>query len=425
MGQSATTKGSCCESRHAGDLGLRVEEAREKIRAGVRRVEGVERLYVREARGRVLAEDVTSPINVPGDDNSAMDGYALRGADLPADGRRTFRVVGRTLAGETFPDRVGEGECVRIMTGAPVPAGADTVVMQENIVEEGADAVSVGAGEEPGQHVRPAGGDIAAGEVVLPRGTRIGVPEVGVLGSLGRVEVAVYRRPKVAFFSTGDELKGAGETVGPGEIYDSNRYTLHAALERLGVDACDMGVVTDTPEALTAAFRAAGSFADAIITSGGVSVGEADHVKEVLAAEGDVGFWRVALRPGRPVAFGRVGEAVFFGLPGNPVSAACTYLQLVEPALRYMMGESDPRPPHLFEARCLSHLSKGRGRTEYQRGILGVGEDGRPEVRSTGHQGSGILTSMVRADCLIVLEHDRGPVEPGESVSVQPFAGVF
>ncbi len=423
MGQG--TGASCCESRHAGDLGLRVEEARERIYAGIEPVAGVQRVYVREALGRVLAEDVVSPINVPGDDNSAMDGYALRGADLPADGRRTFRVVGRTLAGETFAGTVGEGECVRIMTGAPIPAGADTVVMQENISPEGEGAISVGSGEEPGQHVRPAGGDIAAGAVVLPRGTRLGPPEVGVLGSLGRVEVSVCRRPTVVFFSTGDELKGAGEPVGPGEIYDSNRYTLDAVLRRLGVDACDMGVVRDTPEALTEAFRTAGAFADVIITSGGVSVGEADHVKQVIEAEGNVGFWRVALRPGRPLAFGRVGKAAFFGLPGNPVSAACTFLQLVQPALRRMMGESGPCMPHLFEARCVSKLSKARGRTEYQRGILGVGEDGRPEVRSTGHQGSGILTSMVRGNCFIVVEHDRGPVEPGEMVAVQPFEGLF
>lgn len=408
-----------------GGQALHVEEARRRIRAGLEPVAGVEVVYPREAHGRVLAAPVYSPLDVPGHDNSAMDGYALRGADLQSDGETVLLCVGRTLAGEVFNGPVAPGQCVRIMTGAPIPDGADTVVMQENARTDG-DQVVVAAGQRPGDNVRPAGEDIRKGEVVLEAGTRLRTPEIGVLGSLGCVEVPVRRRLRVAYFSTGDELRGAGEVLEPGQIYDSNRYTLNAALRRLGAEVTDLGVVEDAPEALADAFRAAGSFADVLITSGGVSVGEADHVKAVLEAEGEVAFWRVALRPGRPLAYGRVGRAVFFGLPGNPVSVAATFHQLVRPTLRHLSGEPESAlQPQRFPVPCQSDLDKKAGRTEFQRGILEWDASGMPHVRSTGSQGSGQLTSMTRANCFIVLEHDRGPVAAGETVLVEPFEGVL
>ncbi len=402
---------------------LSMDAAWERIRNDIQPVGGIERLSVRQALGRILAEDIRSTVDVPAHDNSAMDGYAMRGADLPSEGTVSLRLAGTALAGHPFTGTVGPGECVRIMTGAPMPADSDTVIIQEH-ADQADQRVHIGSGHTPGQNVRRAGEDLRLGETVFTPGTRIGPAELGVLGSLGLVEIAVRRRLRVAYFSTGDELQSAGSPLEPGQIYDSNRYTLYAVLQRLGVEATDMGVVPDTPQALEAAFRDAAEFADAIITSGGVSVGEADFVKDILDKLGEVGFWKIAMRPGRPLAFGRIGRARFFGLPGNPVSVVATWYQFVHPALRRMMGQDIARPLS-FRVRTLDRLRKRPGRTEFQRGILERLEDGELVVRTTGSQGSGILNSVSRANCFIVVPHDSGPVAAGDYVEVQPFEGVM
>lgn len=410
----------CCADGHAGPA-LKLAEALERILAQTRPVAGEEMLAVRSALGRVLAADVVSGMNVPSHTNSAMDGYALDGADLAADGETRLAVVGTAAAGRPYDGEVSAGECVRIMTGASLPPGTDTVVMQENVVREGDTAV-IGAGQTAGQHVRQAGEDIAAGEVALAAGTRLMPAELGMIASLGIGEVRVRRRPRVAFFSTGDELRPVGQPLAPGQIYDSNRYTIHGMLTRLGVETIDMGIVPDEREAVERAFANAADLADAVVTSGGVSVGDADYVTETLERTGSVGFWKVAMKPGRPLAFGHIGDALFFGLPGNPVSAMATFYQLVWPALEALAGMPDPGPPLTVSAVAAEPLRKKPGRREFQRGCLDRTEDGRLAVRPAGRQGSGVLSSMGVADCFIVLPEDTGPIAAGDEVAVQPFA---
>lgn len=392
-------------------------EALERIRAALSVVGARQRLAVRSALGRVLAEPITAPANVPAHDNSAMDGYAVRSADR---GAAVLHVVGAAFAGHPFAGELGAGECVRIMTGGVIPAGADAVVMQERVAADG-DRVHVEAWPQPGENIREAGEDLAAGQEILAAGRRLTPADIGLLASVGRAEVAVRRRPRVAFFSTGDELRGLGEPLGPGEIYDSNRYTLHAMLSRLGVEVHDCGVVPDEPEALAAAFRDATLEVDVLLTSGGVSVGEADFIGRIVGEHGEVDFWSIAMKPGRPLTFGRVGGAWFFGLPGNPVSVMATFSQVVAPALRHLAGETPAAPPRHFRVRCRTALRKRRGRMEFQRGRLVAAADGTLEVESVGRQGSGILRSMSVADCFIVLPEDSGPVAAGEEVVVEPF----
>lgn len=408
----------------AAHTALSVDEARERLRAEVEPVRTIERLALRAALGRVLAEDVRSPIDVPSHTNSAVDGYALRGDDLPPEGRVSLRCIGTTLAGSLLANPVARDECARIMTGAPLPPGADTVVMQEH-VERSGDHVTIGAGHRAGENVRAAGEDLARGQRVLGPGRRLQPADLGLLASIGRAEVGVYRRPRVAFFSTGDELRSVGEPLGPGLIYDSNRYTLYGMLTRLGVEIIDLGVVRDTRDVVRDALTEAAASADAILTSGGVSVGEADYVKEALEALGRVSFWQVNMKPGRPLAFGRIGEAAFFGLPGNPVSVMVTFYQFVEPALRQIAGENEVDWRRAgFRVPCASRLKKRPGRTEFQRGVLAYAADGTLTVRATGHQGSGMLHSMSVANCFIVLHAESGDVEPGMPVEVQPFHGI-
>ena len=411
------------DTRAHGAHPLGVEEARRRILDEVAPVRGTERLALRSALGRVLAADVRSPIDVPGHTNSAVDGYALAGTELPADGEREFRVIGTAWAGRPFEGAVSRGECVRIMTGAPLPAGADTVIMQEHVAAQ-AERVRIGVGHKPGENVRAAGEDLAKDQVALTAGKRLTPAELGLLASIGFPEVTVHRRLRVAFFSTGDELRSLGEPLGPGEIYDSNRYTLHGMLARLGVEILDLGVVRDRRDDVRAAFAEASTIADAIVTSGGVSVGEADYVKETLDALGRVSFWQIAMKPGRPLAFGRVGDAAFFGLPGNPVSVMVTFYQFVQPALRRMAGERGVGAPLTFRARCASRFKKRPGRTEFQRAIAEHDADGELIVRGVGEQGSGILRSMSLANCFAILPHDAGDVQPGALVEVQPFAGL-
>ncbi len=402
---------------------LRIEQAWARIRTDIAPIKGTERVATRDALSRILAEDIHSRVNVPSTTNAAMDGYAIRGDDLQADGSARLEMLGKALAGHPYSGQVTAGGCVRITTGASMPAGADTVVMQERATVDGG-TVIIDAGQELGQNVRQAGEDLALGQRVLAAGQRVDVPELGILGSMGLVEVSVRRRLRVAFFSTGDELIGAGEPAGEGKIYDSNRYTLFAALQALGVEATDMGVVGDSPEALEQAFTEAASFADAIITSGGVSVGEADYIKQILNKLGSVNFWKIAMRPGRPLAFGRLRDAWFFGLPGNPVSVVATWYQFVQPALRHLSGQ-EITPPLRFRVRTADRLRKRPGRTEFQRGILRQDDSGELVVHTTGSQGSGILSSMSAANCFIVVPHDSGPVAAGEYVEVQPFHGVM
>ena len=415
-----TTAGDCCADGHDAPA-LKLEDALARILAEVKPVTGVETVPVRAALGRVLAEDVVSPIDVPAHTNSAMDGYALRGADLQADAETRLDVIGVAAAGRPFDGAVGAGQCVRILTGAPVPEGADTVVMQERVTRED-DAAIIAVGQKPGQHVRQAGEDIARGAVALAAGAVLLPAALGMLASVGVGEVNVRRRARVAFFSTGDELRRVGEPLGAGQIYDSNGYTIHGMLTRAGVEIVDMGLVRDDLADIENAFADAAAQADAIVTSGGVSVGDADYVKDTLDKTGSVGFWRVAMKPGRPLAFGRVGDALFFGLPGNPVSAMVTYYQLVQPALRALAGLPDAGPPLTVTAVSSEGLRKKTGRREFQRGVLTRDADGRLVVSRAGHQGSGVLSSMNAANCFIVLPEDAGPVAEGDEVTVQPFA---
>jgi len=402
---------------------LRAEDAARRIEALVSPVTEYERVAVRSALDRTLAKDVYSTVNVPAHTNSAMDGYALRSADLPADGSRaTLKVIGTAWAGRPYHGSAKGKQCVRIMTGAKMPDGLDTVIMQEQ-VECVDDTILIGSGHKPGQNVRQAGEDLAVGAVAVSAGTRIDPAELGLFASLGVAEVEVARRLRVAFFSTGDELRSIGEPLAEGEIYDSNRYTLHGMLTRLGVELLDMGVIADQREAIGDAFRRAASMADVIITTGGVSVGEADYVKEILAETGTVDFWKLAIKPGRPLAFGTVRDAFFFGLPGNPVAVMVTFYEFVQPALRRMMGQQGLRPAR-FRVPCRSRLKKRPGRMEFQRGLLQVADNGSLSVSRTGAQGSGMLSSMSSANCFIILPTDSGSVEPGDMVDVEPFEGL-
>jgi molybdopterin molybdotransferase len=400
-----------------------VAKAREFIHQFLQPLGATLRVPIRSALGRVLAEDVLSPVDVPAHRNSAMDGWAMRGADLQADAETTLDEIGSSFAGRPFSGSVGAGQCVRIMTGGVVPAGADTVVMQERAKASGK-SVTFPAGQKTGQNVREAGEDLSRGSAALRRGRIVRPADLGLIASLGIGEVAVYRPLRVAFFSTGDELKSVGSQLAEGEIYDSNRYTLFGMLARLGCDVLDMGVVRDEPALLERAFAEAAANADVVITSGGVSVGEADFVKAMLDRLGEVVFWKIAMKPGRPLAYGKVQGAHFFGLPGNPVSVMVTFYQFVRDALLVLSGADPVEPVPTFNATCTARLKKAPGRTEFQRGILTRGADGGLTVRPTGEQGSGILKSMSEANCFIILGDATGNVEPGASVEVQLLEGL-
>jgi molybdopterin molybdotransferase len=405
---------------------LTVDEARERTLEAVTAVRDTQTVALRDALGQVLAADVASPIDVPPDTNSAMDGYAVRARDLPADGTRIFPVPGTSWAGRPYLGPVGPGEAIRIMTGGVMPEGMDTVIMQEQAeVDEEKGGVCLGSGHMEGQHVRAAGEDVKTGQTVLTAGRRLTSADIGVLASLGLARVSVYRKLRVAFFSTGDELRAVGEPLGSGEIHDSNRYTLYGLLKKLDVDIIDLGIVRDTPELVEAAFREAAAGADVVITSGGVSVGEADYVKDTLEKIGTLSFWKIAMKPGRPLTFGHIKEAVFFGLPGNPVSAMVTFFQFVRPALLKMSGDTGPSAVYTLRATTTSRLRKQPGRYEFQRGVLQQTGPGEFTVSSAGAQGSGILRSMSEANCFILLEPDQTSVEAGKDVFVQPFQNLI
>jgi molybdopterin molybdotransferase len=399
-----------------------LEQALQRMQQEISPVGGYEQLSVRAALGRVLAEDVRSPLDVPAYTNSAMDGYVLAGTDLPTDGKVELRIIGEALAGRPYSGTVRPGECVHIMTGGMVPEGADTVLREEDVERRG-EVIIVGSGYRPGAFVRPAGEDVAVGQLVLQAGRPLHPADIGLIASLGIAEVKVKRQVRVAFFSTGDELRSLGEPLETGQIYDSNRYTVHGMLTRLGVDLIDMGVVRDRQDELEHVLSQAAGVADAIITSGGISFGQTDYVKETLERMGTLSFWRIAMKPGRPLAFGRIQRAWFFGLPGNPVSVMVTFYELVQPALRRLMGQA-VEPPLRLRVPCVSPLKKTPGRQDFQRGILHHNAQGRLVVRSTGPQGSGVLSSMSQANCFIIVPTEWGNVEPGTEVEVEPFAGL-
>jgi molybdopterin molybdotransferase len=400
---------------------LRVDKAVEAIRACLSPITATQTIEIRRTLGRVLAQDIVPSINVPAHDNSAMDGYALRFSDLKP-GETALTEIGSAFAGRVFAGKVGAGECVRVMTGAVMPPGTDTVVIQEVARKDG-NRVFIPPGQKQAQNVRYAGEDLKAGTATLRSGKAIGPADLGLIASLGIGEVTVKRRLKVAFFATGDELASIGAPLKEGEVYDSNRYTLHGVLARLGVELVDLGVVRDDPRLLEDAFRKAAASSDVVITTGGVSVGEADFTRELMAKLGEVLFWKIAMRPGRPMAFGRIGNAFLFGLPGNPVAVMVTFYQFVRDALLHLAGRTDDYTIPLLKVPAAEPLRKVPGRTEYQRGVL-FREDGEWKVRTTGQQGSGVLRSMSEANCFIVLEHARGKVDAGELVQVQLFDGL-
>ena len=417
---------------------LPVAQAQAFIARLVPKVQAVESLALRSALGRVLARDIVSPIAVPSHDNSAMDGFALRSLDLVAGGDTLIAVAGTALAGQPFNGTVPPGQGLRIMTGAVMPEGLDTVVPQEFTTQLDDGRIRIPAGTvQAGDNRRLRGEDLALGEPALNAGRLLTPADLGLMASLGQAEVPVFRRLRVAFFSTGDELRSIGQPLEPGCVYDSNRYTLWGMLSRLGFELIDLGVVPDDPAALAAAFTQAAASADAVITSGGVSVGEADHTKQVMRELGEVLFWTIAMRPGRPMAIGRIGarpdadgrvgggrQAILFGLPGNPVAVMVTFYAFVRDALLAMSG-AQVQPLPLLRAVSEAPLRKKPGRTEYQRGIVRQAEDGRWTVRITGAQGSGILRSMSEANGMVVLHHNQGHVAAGDLVDVMPFYGII
>jgi molybdopterin molybdotransferase len=406
---------------------LPVRHAQRIIRDFVTPIRSVEKVALRSALDRVLAADIISPISVPAHDNSAMDGYALRGADLRADGPTALKVVATIYAGRPSDVVPAAGECVRIMTGGVMPAGCDSVIPQEHVANIGESDITVDAGAiRTGDNRRFAGEDLMAGSAALNKGKIIRPADLGLLASLGIAEVPVQRRLRVAFFSTGDELRSIGEPLDAGCVYDSNRYTLYGMLTRLGCDIVDMGIVKDDPQALEDALRNACENVDAIVTSGGVSVGAADYTREIMARLGDVTFWKIGMRPGRPLAFGKISSnghsAFLFGLPGNPVAVMVSFYFFARTALLHMMGADAPLP--LLRVKSAGAIRKKSGRTEYQRGILSQGANGEQQVAITGSQGSGILRSMSEANCMVVLHDEQGNVAAGDMVDVLLFEGL-
>lgn len=391
---------------------MSVQQARSFIQQFLTPVTETELLPIRESLGRVLAEDIISPNNVPNHNNSAMDGFAFKHVN----GVKLIKIVGTAFAGKPFDGVVKASECVKIMTGAVVPEGADTVVMQERTVNKG-EYISLLEQPNKGSNIRLAGEDMKQGQTVLSKGHKMQAADLGLIASLGIAKVVAFRRIKVAFFSTGDELVSVGKPLEQGQIYDSNRYTIYGMLSQLNVQISDLGVVPDKPELLEATLLKAAKEHDAVMTSGGVSVGEADYMKALLSKHGQILFWKINMKPGRPLAYGKVGNAHYFGLPGNPVSAMVTFYQFVRQALLALMG-SEAKPFPTFQVECTEAIKKAKGRTEFQRGIL-FEENNQWKVRPLPNQGSGILSSMSQANCFIVLGEDIGPCEAGTKVNIQ------
>ena len=418
MSDKISTAPSCADPFDPDSISL--SAALHKIEERVVPVLACERLPIRECLDRVNNEAVKSPHNVPPLPNSAMDGFALAIDSLTQGTVTELDEVGTAFAGTPFDGTCGSGQCVRIMTGALIPEGADAVIMQEQVEITDAGKIRVDADHRVGENIRQAGEDIAKGETVIDAGARLSPADLGVLASLGIGQLQVKRKPVVAFFSTGDELVSIGEPLEPGKIYDSNRYSLHGMLSGMAVDIIDLGVVKDDPKVMREVLEKASLQADLIISTGGVSVGEADFIKPALADLGTTEFWKIAIKPGRPLTFGQIEASIFMGLPGNPVAVMVTFSQFVVPAIHALAG-AIPRRPALFRARALDAIRKKPGRYEFQRGIATLDDNGEWQVAKTGKQGSGILTSMSRANCFIVLPDENTGVEAGDEVKIQFF----
>ncbi|MDR8525976.1 molybdopterin molybdotransferase MoeA [Shewanella fidelis] len=397
------------------------DQAIVKLLEQVKPITDSEVVTLPQALGRVLAEDLASHIDLPPFDNSAMDGYAFTYADLASG--QPLKLIGQSFAGHPYTGKCPADSCIRIMTGAPVPSGYDTVQMQEKVNADG-EHITIEAPKEVGANVRCRGEELSSGTKVLNAGTLIGAAEMGVLATIGVSQLRVKRIVKVAFFSTGDELRPVGSELGPGQIYDSNRYSIQGMLSRGNIEWIDLGVVEDNKEAIRQAFKTASECADMVITSGGVSVGDADYTKQILDEEGQITFWKLAIKPGKPFAFGHLGNAVFCGLPGNPVSSMVTFYKLVWPLLTKMQGLPQTKPVTL-QATLKGEIRKQAGRVEYQRAILSYNANGEAEVAITGGQGSGMLTSMTMANCFIILAQDCDGLTDGTQVTVEPFNGVL
>ncbi len=385
-------------------------------------------LPLRESLGRILSADILSPSDVPNYNNSAMDGYTFNADDINPGNTTRLKLIGTAFAGKAFSGRITHGECVRIMTGAAIPDGADTVIMLERVVVED-DVIAFTEPPKRTMNVRYAGEDLQQGQTVLAAGHMMRPADLGLVASLGVGEVSVYRKLKVAFFSTGDELASVGQALTTGQVYDSNRYTLYGMLARMGVEIMDMGAIADDADLLESTLLEASSKADVVITSGGVSVGEADYMKLLLAKHGQVVFWKIAMKPGRPLAYGKVQgnktkAAHYFGLPGNPVAVMVTFYQFVREAMLVLMGQPSPAPLPMFNVVCTANIRKLTGRTEFQRGILFTDADGTWKVQPTGAQGSAILSSMSLANCFIVLDESIGNLDAGAIVQVQVLDGI-
>ncbi len=402
---------------------LRLEEAISKVLTQITPLSGSECISITDASHRVLARSIVSNINVPAHTNSAVDGYAIHHRDIPAtDETNTLTVIGEALAGKPCPEKLESGQAIRIMTGAILPAGSDTVLMQEHVKNIAANQILIDGKHRAGENIRLAGEDISQGETILSAGKLLLPADLGLIASIGQSEITVKRKIHVGIVSTGNEILPQGAVHEPGKVYDSNRFSLIGALARLPVQVHDYGIIPDDPEQLKQAFLKAADHCDVVISSGGVSVGEADYAKIVLAELGNINFWKVAIKPGRPMAFGKIGGSIFFGLPGNPVAVMVTFYLFVLPALYRLAGSSENYHLATFPAHTLEKLRKKPGRTEFQRGIMSRADSGQWQVRTTGKQGSGILKSMSLANCFIVLAHDRSHVAAGELVDVLPFA---
>ena len=413
---------TCTDTDEPGLIPL--DDAVTRMLSSVPVVGGYERVAIENARGRTLAETITAGFNVPGHTNSAVDGYALYSADIPAKGKAVLAIAGKAFAGQTFDGVIQPGHCVRIMTGARMPEGLDTVIMQEH-AEILNNAIRIDSRHKAGENVREAGEDIRQGQTVLHPGKFLTPPDIGLIASLGIGEINVGSQLRIAIASTGNEICSIGAVPGPGRVFDSNRYSLLAALNRPDVELINLGIIEDTPQALLQAFEKAGQYADVIISTGGVSVGERDFTKTALQTLGRIDFWKIAIKPGRHLAFGQIGDAVFFGLPGNPVAVLVAFYLLTLPVIEKMLGISNKPIAPVIPARMLEDLRKKPGRTEVPRGIIELDDNGQWTVRTTGNQGSGILSSMCLANSFIILEHDRSGVKAGELVWVKPFAGLF
>ncbi|CAH0529717.1 molybdopterin molybdotransferase MoeA [Vibrio hippocampi] len=404
----------CCDAPGL----MPIEEALSKMLSPISPITDTLTLPIQDAIGYVLAQDLRSPIHVPPFDNSAMDGYAVRVADFSQTDR--FVIAGKSFAGAPFDQHWPANSTVRIMTGAQIPEGCDAVIMQENATVEGDQVRFNQPNLKPGMNIRPTGDDICQGDTVLAQGAKLTARDIPMIATLGIATVEVYRKPKVAFFSTGDELRPLGTELEAGQIYDSNRYGIKPLIDNFGCEAIDLGIIPDCPETLKATFEQAAQQADLVITSGGVSVGEADYTKDILEQLGQIGFWKLAIKPGKPFAFGSLNSAWFCGLPGNPVSAVLTMYVLVQPLIAKLAGHTQWQAPQSIPAITHSRFKKSPGRTDYQRGIYRI-ENGQFVVESTGNQSSGAFRSMSLANCFVVLERERGHVEAGETVQIQLF----